>query len=232
MHRETELVKERYARRGIAAVAGRYSMLSPEVWMRVQERQRALIDLLKRHAMRPVGELEVLEIGCGDGANLLELIQLGFDPANLAGNDLLPERVARARHNLPSSIRIDEGDAGGLELPPASLDIVYQSTVFSSLLDDEFQARLAELMWTWIKPGGGILWYDFTFDNPANPDVRGVGISRIRQLFPGGRFDLRRVTLAPPLGRRICSIHPALYTWFNLLPFLRTHVFGWIGKSK
>ena len=29
-------------------------------------------------------------------------------------------------------------------------------------------------MWAAVKPGGGVLWYDFTVDNPRNADVRGV----------------------------------------------------------
>ena len=41
-------------------------------------------------------------------------------------------------------------------------------------------------MWRWVRPGGGVLWYDFTFDNPRNPDVRGVPLARVRELFPHG----------------------------------------------
>jgi hypothetical protein len=36
---------------------------------------------------------------------------------------------------------------------------------------------------TYICEGGGF-WYDFTYNNPHNPDVRGVPVKRIRQLFP------------------------------------------------
>ena len=39
-----------------------------------------------------------------------------------------------------------------------------------------------------------------------------------------------RVTLAPPLARALCRVHPALYGFFNLLPPLRTHVLAWIEK--
>jgi hypothetical protein len=40
----------------------------------------------------------------------------------------------------------------------------------------------------------------------------------------------RRVTLAPPLARAVCRVHPALYAPFNLVPWLRTHVLAWIAK--
>jgi len=73
-----------------------------------------------------------------------------------------------------------------------------------------------------------VLWYDFTVDNPRNPDVRGVPLARLRALFPQGQLRQRRVTLAPPLARAVTKVHPALYTVFNALPWLRTHVLAWI----
>ncbi len=86
-------------------------------------------------------------------------------------------------------------------------------------------------MWRWLKPGGAVLWYDFTYDNPRNPDVRGMPLARVRALFPEGRVQARRVTLAPPISRRVCGLHPRLYGVFNALPLLRTHVLAWIVKS-
>jgi hypothetical protein len=107
---------------------------------------------------------------------------------------------------------------------------VFVSTVFSSLLDDAYQQRLADAMWRWLKPGGAVLWYDFAVDNPRNPDVRGVPLARVRQLFPAARLDARRVTLAPPLARAVVRLHPAAWRVFNALPWLRTHRLVWVGK--
>jgi hypothetical protein len=108
---------------------------------------------------------------------------------------------------------------------------VLVSTVFSSLLDDAFQQRLAERIWDWTRPGGGVLWYDFTVDNPRNPDVRGVPLRRIRELFPDASIEASRVTLAPPLARVVSRWHPSLYTLLNSLPMLRTHVLAWLAKT-
>ena len=103
--------------------------------------------------------------------------------------------------------------------------------MFSSLLDEAFQQRLAAAMWRWARPGGGVLWYDFTFDNPRNRDVRGVPLARVKALFPQARsVHAQRITLAPPLARRACRVHPALYTALNCLPLLRTHLLCWIAK--
>jgi SAM-dependent methyltransferase len=224
---ETDAVAARYARRQAADL---YSMLRPEVYMAFQERQRELIKVLNRYAPAPIAELRVLEIGCGSGGNLLELIRLGFNPENLVANELLPDRARAARHNLPVACRIFEGDASGLKFEAGHFHIVYQSTVFTSLLDAAFQADLAAKMWHWVAPGGGVLWYDFVYDNPRNSDVRGVPVGRVRTLFPEAEIATRRVTLAPPISRRVCRVHPAAYRLFNALLPLRTHVLCWMGK--
>ena len=226
---EIEKIAERYERRK-AVVGGRYARFNPEVIAGTQERQRALVSLLKTQGIAELAGLDVLEIGCGSGSNLLELLLFGAKPENLVGNELLPERVEQARHMLPQGVRLFPGDASALPFEEASFDIVYQSTVFSSILDDALQCRIAEAMWRWVRPGGGVLWYDFTFNNPSNPDVRGVPLKRVRELFPQGRLSVRRVTLAPPISRRIVQVHPVMYAVFNALPLLRTHILCFLQK--
>ena len=51
-------------------------------------------------------------------------------------------------------------------------------------------------------------------------------------LDPQARLRHRRVTLAPPLARAVCRVHPALYTVLNALPLLRTHALCWLEKTE
>lgn len=226
---EPQAVAERYARRTGSDL---YSPLRPEVNRLLQERQRALLALLARAGVVSVGDLRLTEVGCGSGGNLLELLHLGFAPQHLRGIELLPDRFEQARERLPAAVQLSLGDATQADIGPGSQDLVLQSTVFSSLLDDAFQQRLAHAMWRWLKPGGAVLWYDFTVDNPRNRDVRGVPLARIRQLFPQGAVTARRVTLAPPLARAACRVHPLLHDALNLIPLLRTHVLAWVAKPR
>lgn len=229
MQDEVENIVGRYERRK-ATVGTRYARFNPEVIAGTQERQRALVSLLQAHGIADLAGVNVLEIGCGSGSNLQELLLLGATPENLVGNELLSDRVDEARRRLPQAVRVFLGDASQLPFGEASFDLVYQSTVFSSILDDELQRRIADAMWRWVRPGGGVLWYDFTFNNPSNPDVRGVPLRRVKALFPQGRISARRVTLAPPLSRRVVRLHPKMYGVFNALPFLRTHLLCFIQK--
>lgn len=225
---ELESVRARYDRRAPHDL--RYSLLNPAALQMQQERQRAMLRLFAQVGMTKLDRVDLVEVGSGDGGNLLELLRMGCSPERLSGIELLPERHAAARARLPASVRLSLGDAAAASVEPASCDVVFASTVFSSLLDNTFQQHLADTMWRWVKSGGGVLLYDFTVDNPRNRDVRGVPLRRVRALFPEGQVHAQRITLAPPIARRVTAVHPSLYTLFNTVPLLRTHVLAWIAK--
>jgi len=225
---EIDEIKMRYERRKLLGERDHPS--NPEMIMSTQEKERKIITLLKKVDNFSFDQSSILEIGCGNGSNLLQLIRLGFDPRNLTGNELLEERAESAKYRLPSVTKIICGNALDLEITAGSFDIVYQSMVFSSILDDDLQNKLAAKMWHWIKPGGGVLWYDFIYNNPFNKDVKGVPYRRVRELFPEGTIFKKHLTLAPPLSRHIAKINTSLYTFFNFFPFLRTHIICLIKK--
>lgn len=226
---ETRSVAERYARR---APGDLYNPLRPEVCRLLQQRQRLLLQMMAAAGLNDAGALQLTEVGCGSGGNLLELLRLGFRPERLQGIELLPERLAEARHRLPAALRLHEGDACQAPITAGSQQLVLQATVFSSLLDDGFQRQLAAAMWRWLAPGGAVVWYDLRVDNPRNPDVRGLPLARVRSLFPGARIVARRVTLAPPLARRAVRVHPWLHDALSWLPPLRSHLLAWIEKPR
>lgn len=227
---ETNLLRERYARSSASGVNGPYSFLDPAVKTVSRERELAIVKWLRTTWHHSIASTSLLEIGCGTGQNLLEFLKLGFNPGNMVGIDLLPDRISEAREKLPIALALLPGDARELFFPGRTFDVVFQSTVFSSILDPKFQEELAQTMWDWAAPGGGVLWYDFVYDNPSNKDVAGISVGRVKQLFPQGELRYWRITLAPPLARFVTRIHPGLYALLNLIPFLRTHVLCWIQK--
>jgi SAM-dependent methyltransferase len=225
---EAQAVRERYARR--VRDDRRYSRLNPAALWPAQELERAVAGVLAERAGDSLAQWKITEVGCGAGANLLTLLRLGASARNLCGIELIDERLRAARSVLPVEVRLAAGDATHVDVGDATQDLVMQFTVFSSLLDAMAQQALARRMWQWLKPGGMVLWYDFTVDNPRNRDVRGVPLARVRGLFPESVLTHRRLTLAPPLARAACRLHPSLYTVLNVMPFLRTHVLAWALK--
>ena len=215
-------MRARYARRSTAP--------DPALPCFLAERERAMRRWMVESGIDE-STARVLEIGCGAGGNLLDLIRFGFTPANLTGIELQRDRLEESRRSLPSGVQLIDGDALDVAFEPGTFDVVLLFTVFTSLLDDAYRERLAEHVWHLVKPGGGVLWYDFCVDNPRNPDVRGVPVKAIRRLFPEGALHCRRITLAPPLARAAVRLHSSLYALLNTIPLLRTHVLCWISKS-
>ena len=110
-----------------------------------------------------------------------------------------------------------------IPFPDNNFDIVVQYTVFSSVLDDNFRKQLASEMLRVSKPEGLIISYDFWPNNPHNKDVRGVTQSDIRRLFPGCRYHVQRIILAPPISRRVAPISSVACEILERIPVLRSH---------
>jgi len=231
MYSEEEEIKKRYERRKNIS-SDRYSILSPATIMIEQEKERAMIRWIKGNNIEPLENKRLLEVGCDNGTNIQKFIKFGFQPSNIFANDLLDERLRSAEKLLPAQVNFYGGSAMNLNFNENYFDIVFQSMVFSSILDLNYKSHLAEKMWHWVKPGGGILWYDFIFDNPQNPDVKSVKLEELKKLFKGAKIVYKKITLAPPISRIVTRIHPNLYYLFNSLYFLRTHLLVWIKKNE
>jgi len=118
-------------------------------------------------------------------------------------------------------------------------------TAISSILDSEIRRNICADMLRVLrspdpasgKPGGLILWYDFWL-NPTNPQTRGVRFlltiyhlpfTIYCSLFPNCHYEFHRITLAPPLARRVVPVSWILayglerLKIFNSVPFGDTH---------
>ena len=226
LEEESQHIVARYNRRQAQRIERRTLPASS-----VREKDRVFKRWLSASSIAAPQTLRLLEIGCGSGAQLQRMLRLGFNPENVYGCDLLVERLDQARQQLPRQVTLLHANALEIQLPESSFDVVFQSTVFSSILNNEFKSALANRMWELVRPGGGVLWYDFIYNNPRNPDVRGVRVKEVLRLFPHSSNPLIwRLTLLPPLARLVDAISPLLYDIFSLLPFLRSHILVWIPK--
>ena len=146
----------------------------PDSLLRLQSVERQILELLRCHEVLDLGNLKILEVGCGSGAWLRFLIQAGASPENMFGVDLLEDRLNQARRKCPVHVNLTCGDASQMPFEQESFDLVLGMTVFSSILDNELRHLLAPSMVRLLRRGGSILWYDFFISNPRNPDVRGI----------------------------------------------------------
>src|SRR5262249_36743001 len=198
---EAQRICEAYDRRSKTIPRTRYSPFLPANVLLQHELERRLLKVIGRRTQHELAGKRILEIGCGTGRWLRQFIQWGANPGDLAGVDLLPDRIAQARHLCPNGVDLQCREASHLAFANDSFDIVFQSMAFTSILDAQMKASVAREMVRVVRQQGFILWYDFFVNNPRNPDVRGVGKRELYQLFPECRIDCARVTLTPPVGR-------------------------------
>ena len=101
--------------------------------------------------LEPLRGLDILEIGCGQGATLAAAAERGI-ARRTAGVEIDPKSAAVARTRVDEIV---EGDVERLELPfaPASFDVLIAAEVLEHLIDPWTQAaRLARF----VRPGGRV----------------------------------------------------------------------------
>lgn len=228
---ELERIKEVYAQRKERIPSQLYSCFNPANLFIIQTREWEIIHALKRYGITNLDDKKVLDVGCGSGGELRNLIRYGVKPENLFGIDLLTDRIEMAKRISPN-IGFSCSSAKNIPFENDFFDIVMQFTVFTSILDSQMKKHIATEMLRVLKPDGIILWYDYHMNNPNNPDVRGVKRKEIYELFPKCDISLKRITLAPPITRLL-----APYSWLacyllEKLNIFNTHYVGIVKRVK
>ena len=227
---EMKRIQKEYARRAAEIPKDFYSLERAGNLFMELGKFKAVVKVLSREKAFPLTGKKILDVGCGAGSGLLDFQKLGAEQSKLFGLDLLPERIDQAKKRLPEAV-LRVGEASALPWPDAYFDIVFQSTVFTSILDSSLREAVANEMQRVLKPDGIILWYDFRFNNPWNPNVRGIERKEIARLFPRCDLKIKRVTLLPPLARTLAPISWVLCLILEKTPLLNSHFLVLIRKK-
>jgi len=220
---EEARIRAAYAYRDKSGKGELYSWWQPDVLLSYYRIQAVTAAGLRRAGWNELSHLRALDVGCGSGAWLRQLLAWGGRAENLHGVDLLADRIVAARRLAPD-VDYRQGDGWQLPYANASMDLVSAHTVFSSILNERARAAVAAEMTRVLEPRGYILIFDFRISHPLNPDTVGIRRREIRRLFPGFRQYAQSLILAPPIARRLAPIAPWLAVVIEALcPPLRTH---------
>lgn len=123
---------------------------------------RVAINDLKRLADAPLprgGTL--LDVGCGQGRSF-RLLRDAFAPERMIGLDADPHSVELSRAEAEREgidARLLLGDCARIDLPDASVDIVFCHQTFHHLVEQE---KALDEFWRVLKPGGLLLFAEST----------------------------------------------------------------------
>ncbi|MGB8214206.1 MAG: class I SAM-dependent methyltransferase [Anaerolineales bacterium] len=187
----------------------------------LHQRQRVILTMLQKNGFTDLQNLLILEMGCGGEGVLSEYLEFGVPPEKLFGVDLLIDRLFYARKRLPGSFFFN-ADGQSLPFSSRAFDLVIQFTAISSILDSDVRCNICSDMLRVLKPQGMIISYDFWL-NPNNPQTRGVTPAEIQRLFPNCKYEFHKITLAPPLARRIVPISWTLALILENLKIFNSH---------
>jgi SAM-dependent methyltransferase len=193
-------------------------------WLKHEHRAR-LQDILEERFGRPLNECRVLDVGCGYGGLLGWFHELGVPAQNLFGIDLLANRIEAARLAYPQFTFV-RGNAESSELPAGSFDLICVFTVFSSILDRAMARNVAQRIAGLLSDDGAVVWYDMRYPNPWNRHMKAMTKRRIAELFPSSTLDLEKITLLPPLARRLGRATDWAYPLLASVPLLQGHYLG------
>lgn len=203
----------------------RYHRDNPAQRFLLGEVEREVLALLGHHGIA-LGSCRVLEVGCGSGYWLQKFLEWGA--SDVIGVDL---REAPLRRGDVAGTRRIVASGAAIPLSDASMDLVAQFTMMSSVLDADIRRTIARDMLRVLAPGGSILWYDMRVGNPWNRDVCGVDASELSRLFPDCTIDLRRVTLIPQVARLLAPHSTRVCRWLQKVDAFKVFYLAIIQKE-
>lgn len=195
------------------------------------QRELTFIRILKYYNIFNLQDKKLLDLGCGCGFELNNLIKYGLNPKNLYGIDIRAEAIFYAKNKNPN-INFILADARYLPFKNCYFDLEMQYTMFSSILNLEDRKIIAKEMVRVLKNSGLILWYDFFVNNPFNKETKSIKKNEIIKLFYNCKFYFKKITLAPQLCRIICKISDFICLFFEKLKIFCTHYYVGIQKYE
>jgi ubiquinone/menaquinone biosynthesis C-methylase UbiE len=121
----------------------------------------AIADLRRLVGMPSAGAPVLLDVGCGHGLSLPQLMA-AFQPRHLIGLDPASEVLATARRRataLGPRVSLLRGDCTRLPLADASVDLIFCHQTFHHLIDQPAGAREFHRV---LRPGGLLLFAEST----------------------------------------------------------------------
>lgn len=190
---ETQRIRDAYARRDSRAV--RSTPIQHAYALLNEERRAKTLELIRQLvADEDDPHPTLLDVGCGSGLDLADLLARGWPATSLAGVDLVEQRIEAARVRCPG-VTLMIVDGARLPFEDASFRIATAVTVFSSILSADARQALFAEMTRVVIPGGHVLVYDFVVRKPGNRDVLAMPLRRLLEF--AGRHPDHSMRLSP-----------------------------------
>jgi len=189
--------------------------------------RKALVEALR--TLPITKDFKILDVGSGSGTGdaFLQLLACEFHPNQLYGIDIIPERIEKGKSLFPN-MHLTCDDATNMKYESCYFDMVMESTMFVSLIDNKASVEIAAEMLRVTKPKGYIMLIDWRYDF-GRPGYNALSQKRTKDLFGVGTKTkvhcVKNGALLPPIGRFLSAHASPLYFLVQkTLPFLAGQV--------
>lgn len=144
-----------------------------------------------------------LELGCGSGMPVIDMLLAKNPRLRVIGNDLSTSQLALARSNLAEHKRrleLIEGDMTKLTFPTESLSAIIGLYTIIHLRPAEQMEMLARF-WLWLSKGGRLM---LNFETePVHAEVWGDWLDKKRRLLQYGVGSTKMLSVMRDLGFQV-----------------------------
>ena len=157
---------------------------------------------LVREALEAAPGERILDVGCGPGFYLAELIEQVGPTGSLVGIDASPHTLALARHRTQGhdNVELHLADATALPVPDAAVDAAFSVQVLEYVADVD--AALAELQRV-LRPGGRLVVWDVDW---ATVSLHSSDAARTERVLRAFDRHLAHPSLPQTLTARLRSV--------------------------
>ena len=154
---------------------------------------KALIKMLKKHSNKPLSDLKILEVGCGNGFNSISIAkELG---CSVDGFDFIPEMIESANANrdkidptLKNKVSFKVGDILDMDLSK-KYDIIFSCRCLINLPTHKMQNKaIVELSKAIVRDGLLLLLENFNDNHRLQNNLREIVDLPVRKVAEFNRF--------------------------------------------
>jgi len=170
----------------------------------------AMAECFRKVSRLSLQGLKILDVGCGNGRILRSFVDMGADPADLIGVDLLSDRIEQAKRLSPH-LHFEGSSGISLGFEDEQFDLVTQFVVFSSIKSAALRQRLASEMVRVLRRGGFIYWWDMVRLAPSCGEGRlpveplFLSMDIAHELYIGKRPSLRECVRYVSVVKKLLS---------------------------
>jgi len=164
----------------------------------------------------------VVDLGAEAGGDSMRIAEAMPGVGGILAINILHERLVAMRQS-GDLLRPLVADGTCLPLADASVAMIHQSTMLSSVLRADLRSAIFAEVRRVLLPGGIFLSYDTRLPNPWNRHTRPVSLAELRAGFAGWQQVSRSVTGIPQILRVLAPRSLALCRLVEAFPFLRSH---------